>query len=269
MRFAAIRAGRKRLEPQRWARDRDSAVTQATQTALVELEACYARVLEQAARLGDDPKAWAAGRDEFAAFGFAKLDNVLAADALLALVQRLLPFFLPVAELVAMRQVPQADHRLSDGVRFWRVDPHTRLDPEIREKLTLLLDGLGFVQFGALLASKLTPVIRHVAGPVSYRRVYFYIYKEGDYISVHDDHHVGARVDVQFPLTLLSSGGIRVLKDGFLETYYDRAGSMNLLGPRVWHDVPPLLRAPAGEEPLRVNLGFRFTPDDKPTLAGA
>jgi hypothetical protein len=209
-----------------------------------------------------------ATRDEFAAFGFAKVDGVLQPDSLLSLVQHLLPFFLPIAELVTMRQVPEPDHRLPPGARFWRVDPHTRRDPDIRLRMTQLLGRLGFVRFGALLAAKLTPKIRAVVGPVSYRRVYFYIYKEGDYISVHDDHHVGARVDVQFPLTIGSSGGIRVLKHGFLETFYDRAGSMNLLGPAVWHDVPPLLRAPAGDAPLRVNLGFRFTPDDKTSTKG-
>jgi hypothetical protein len=149
------------------------------------------------------------------------------------------------------------------------VDPHTNHDHAIREKLAVLLDQLGFAQFGALLAARLTPLIRKIVGQVSYRRVYFYFYKEGDYITAHDDHQVGARVDVQFPLTLRSSGGIRLLKGGFLEMQYDRAGSMNLLGPSIWHDVPPLMRSATGEDPLRINLGFRFTPDDEPTPEGA
>jgi len=253
-------------------------VTPATQSSLADLESCYWRVLEQAPLFGDDPAAGIAARDEFSANGFARLDGVLAADPLVALVQQLLPYFLPIAELVTMRQVPGADHRLSDGARFWRVDPHTTRDPVIREKLARLLEALGFMQFGARLAARLTPVVRRIVGPVSYRRVYFYIYKEGDYISAHDDHHVGERTDVQFPLTLRSSGGVRVLRDGFLETCYDRAGSMNLLGPSVWHDVPPLLCAPpsappsreiANEAPLRVNLGFRFRPDHEPISADA
>jgi hypothetical protein len=235
-------------------------VTRATHAAMGELEDCYWQILEEADALLAPSIAVC---NEFASLGFAKIDGVLPADPLSSLMQQLLPFFLPMAELVTMRQVPEPDHRLSDGARFWRVDPHTRRDPEIRARMTEVLDRLGFIRFGELLAGELMPMIRTVVGPVNYRRVYFYIYKEGDYISVHDDHHVGARVDVQFPVTFGSSGAIRILKNGFMETYYDRAGSMNLLGPAVWHDVPPLLRAPAGEPPLRLNLGFRFSPGEE------
>jgi hypothetical protein len=35
---------------------------------------------------------------------------------------------------------------------------------------------------------------------------------------------------------------------------------MNVLGPRVWHDVPPLLRASNGADPQRLNIGLRFIP---------
>ena len=66
---------------------------------------------------------------------------------------------------------------------------------------------------------------------------------------------------MQFPITCGSVGGVRVLSDGFLRMHYDAAGSMNILGPGVWHDVPPLLRGESGVDPYRVNIGFRFTPD--------
>src|SRR5262249_18724187 len=143
-----------------------------------------------------------------------------------------------------------------------RVDPHCTRHPETREKLSLLLNSLGLTEFTSFLGGKLTPLIRYIAGPVNFRRGYFYLYDEGDYISVHDDHHVGARVDVQFPVSFGTSGGIRVLSEGFLRMHYDSAGSMNVLGPRIWHDVPPLLRGVSGNDPRRVNIGLRFTPDE-------
>ena len=62
----------------------------------------------------------------------------------------------------------------------------------------------------------------------------FYIYNEGDYISVHNDHHVGQRVDVQLPVTLGTVAGVRVLSNGFLRTHYDTVGAMNVPGTRTW-----------------------------------
>ena len=155
-----------------------------------------------------------------------------------------------------MQQEPTPHGRLSDGARFRRVDPYCAPQPE---KLTRLLAALGLTDFGFRLASKLTPLIRHIAGPVTFRRLYFYLYKEEDYLSVHDDRHVGARVDVQFPVTLGTIAGVRVLSDGLLRVHYDSPGSMNVLGPCVWHDVPPLLRGVSGIEPQRLNIGLRFT----------
>lgn len=86
-------------------------------------------------------------------------------------------------------------------------------------------------------------------------------YLEDDYISVHKDHQVGDCIDVQFPVSLASPGGVRVLSRGFLRMRYDTSGDMNLLGPRVWHEVPPLLKMSPDSEPRRFNMGFRFLPD--------
>ena len=71
---------------------------------------------------------------------------------------------------------------------------------------------------------------------------------------------MGRRVDVQFPVTMGGSGGLRVLRDGLFEMHYDAAGTANILGPAMWHEVPPLMRSGA-VEPFRLNLGLRFTPD--------
>lgn len=200
-------------------------------------------------------------RSEYAEAGFVKVPNVAPAGALTGLLTDLLPILSPIAEEVSLLHAPTAQHTLSDGARFRRVDPHFARQPATREKLTCLLDSLGLLEFGFLLGTKLTPLIRYVVGPVSFQRVYFYLYREGDYISVHDDHHVGARVDVQFPVSIGTVAGVRVLSEGFLRMHYDSPGSMNILGPCVWHDVPPVLRGLAGVDPQRINIGLRFARD--------
>jgi hypothetical protein len=125
----------------------------------------------------------------------------------------------------------------------------------------VVLDRVGFTAFGAGLGKARTPLIRRVVGDVTYRRAYLYLYREGDYIGAHDDHHVGNRIDVQFAVTLDGAGGIRVLSDGFFRMHYDVAGSMNILGPTMWHDVPQPLRVSPTATPRRLTIGLRFTPD--------
>jgi hypothetical protein len=166
-----------------------------------------------------------------------------------------------VGEHVALRQELDAAGRLSDGARFRRIDPVFLGHPDLSAKMSALLQQLGVVDFASSLARKLTPLICLIAGAVRFDRPYFYLYGEGDYISAHDDNHVGERVDVQFPVTTGSVGGVRVLADGFLRMHYDTTGSMNVLGPCMWHDVPPLLRIDTSVDPQRTVFGLRFLQD--------
>jgi hypothetical protein len=199
-------------------------------------------------------------RERYASARFARIEDVVPSQSLSVVATTLASILEPVIEEVTARHEAGPDGTLSYGSRFRRLDPACLGNPATREKLELLLDRLGLVAFGSALGLKLTPLIRRIVGDVSYRRAYLYVYEEGDYISAHDDHHVGNRIDVQFPLTVSGVGGIRVLSDGLLRMHYDVPGTMNILGPSMWHDVPPLLRT-AATMPRRVNLGLRFTPD--------
>ena len=242
----------------RRSRTSDRAVSLITQETLSGLDGHYEEILqltpEARDRLAHIESSHALHR-AFASGGFVTVERVLPAGPFVALVRDLLPILSAIAEPITLRHEPTAQGTLSDAARFWRVDPYCSHDGE---KLRELLGRLGVLQFASDLTSKLMPLIHAIAGPVDYQRTYWYLYKEGDYLSVHDDRHVGARIDVQFPLTLGSVGGVRVLEDGFLRMHYDSPGSMNILGPGIWHDVPPLLRTEFGLEPRRVNLGFRF-----------
>lgn len=232
-------------------------------STLEELDEHRTRVLNltpHARSLLADPSRAKEAREEYAATGFTTVRDVLLADAWIGFVTSVLPILSLVTEEVTMTQEPISLERLSDGARFRRIDVHCIRNHATRERMSLLLEKLGLSALGALLSSKLTPLIKSIAGPVSFVRTYFYLYEEGDYISAHNDHHVGDRVDVQFPLSLGTVGGVRVLSEGFLRMRYDVAGSMNVLGPRVWHDVPPILRSSPDIAPRRFNMGFRFTP---------
>jgi hypothetical protein len=224
---------------------------------------CYGEILQltpRAAELMARQESLAALRKEYAGARFVAVRDVLPPDSFTTLVTTLLPLFSAIAEPVTMRHTAGASGALSDGFRFLRIDPECALSAETGGKLARLLSVLGILDFASLLAHRLSPLVRCIAGPVSFRRAYFYLYREGDYISVHDDRQVGDRVDVQFPVTLGAEAGIRILADGFLEMRYDEVGSMNVLGPCTWHDVPPLLRSASGVDPVRFNMGFRFTP---------
>jgi hypothetical protein len=197
----------------------------------------------------------------YAATRFARVEDVLPAVPLTGVSMSLAAILEPLFEEVTTRHEVKPDGTLSYGSRFRRIDPACLGNPDTRAKLERLFDRLGLDTFGAALGHKLTPLIRHIVGDVRYSRTYLYLYEEADYIGAHDDHHVGNRIDVQFPVTVGGVGGIRVLSDGLFRIQYDNAGSMNILGPSMWHDVPPLLRAAPATPPRRVNLGLRFTPD--------
>jgi hypothetical protein len=200
-----------------------------------------------------------AARECYLTESFVTVPNILPANTWVSLADDIWSILWIISEEIRMIQEPQSLLILSDGARFRRVDPKC-LQPVTREKTTVLLSKLGILEFGSMLAMKITPLIRHIVGPVEYERIYFYLYTEGDYITPHTDHHVGMRIDVQFPISLGTVGGLRVLRKGFLEMHYDEPGAMNILGSNVWHDVPPLLQTHPTIEPRRLNMGLRFNP---------
>jgi len=197
-------------------------------------------------------------RDAYQRLGFVKVSSVLPASPFSEFFALLLPLLSRICEEVSQKHQVQSGNVLSDAWRFRRIDPYCLRNPVTREMMSTLLEDIGLSSFTSMLASKLTPLVGYIVGPVRYTRSYFYLYLEGDYISVHDDHHVGDRVDVQFPVSIGTVGGIRILSDGFLTMFYDDIGSMNILGPRVWHDVPPIMRISSSVDPTRLNLGLRF-----------
>jgi len=109
-----------------------------------------------------------------------------------------------------------------------------------------------FEEQAAILKKYFTSII----GNRKLVRVGLLFYEESNYISIHNDAHMGSRINFQFPISYDTIGCIRVLKDGLMKPYLDELGSLNILGPQVWHDVPPIIKMTV--PPLRVNLTLQF-----------
>jgi hypothetical protein len=189
--------------------------------------------------------------------GYVRLPGIVPEEAIEGLAQDLWPILSPLAfDLVKRHETGPTG--LSAGHRLRRVDPRS-LDPEgPREMLAAVLEALGLVEFFRLLAERLAPLLRLVIDGAAYERVFFNLYDEGDYITAHDDAHMGDRIDVNFSVTLDGVGGLRVLHDGLLRMHYDGAGAMSILGPRVWHEVPPLMRTTPDTPPRRLTVTMRY-----------
>ena len=188
--------------------------------------------------------------------GFVQLPEIVASGALPALAQELWPILSPLSFLVTMPH--QQRDALSDGHRFRRVDPTSLEADRTGNALASVLEALGIVEFFRMLADGLAPLLRRFVAGAAYERTFFNLYEEGDYISAHNDDHIDDCVDVNFSVTLDGVGGLRILRDGYLEMQYDGDGVVNILGPRVWHDVPPLLRTTPDRPPRRLTITMRY-----------
>lgn len=198
-------------------------------------------------------------RRQYRLHRFVHVDDVISEVAFRPCLEMLAGVLRAIASPVVMTHVVMPDGRLGDGHRFSRVDSRSVSDPDVSRRLDLLLDRIGLHAFGAALAEKLDPLLTCIVGPFRYERVFASIFEEEDYISVHDDLHMGDRVDAHFSASFHATTGLRVLgPDDLFRTYLDKAGAMNVLGPRVWHEVPPVMRADPSQAPLRVTLTLRL-----------
>jgi hypothetical protein len=151
--------------------------------------------------------------------------------------------------------------QLTQGCRFLRVDPDFPKCPaDLVEPARQALADSRIQEIAAELGDSLTELVRKVTGlALHYQRVSILLYEEGHYISPHADTHSGTRVNVQFPVTFGAHSGIRILEDGNLTLLPDRPGVMRMLGPTVWHEVPPVFRKADCESCVRLNLTLRFS----------
>ncbi|BAG22747.1 MULTISPECIES: hypothetical protein [Streptomyces] len=149
---------------------------------------------------------------------------------------------------------------LGYGFRMLRIDAKSD-SPAHTERVTTVFRDHGLLDWAEHAASQLVPVVDEITGrKLHYERVFLLAYREGDYIGPHgaeEDTDLD-RFNLQFPLCYNSVGSMRILRQGYLEPLYDRDGDARLLGPRMWHEVPPLLRLPGAPDPLRLVVSLRL-----------
>ncbi|MFE1557784.1 StsF protein [Streptomyces sp. NPDC058734] len=198
-------------------------------------------------------------RAHYASYRCAQIPQVVDATALKA------------AALSAYRQLgdePLVDAQehssdgggLGYGFRFQRLDAKSD-SPAHSARVTAVFRDHGLLDWAEHAARQLLPVVDTITGrSLRYERVFLLAYREGDYIGPHgaeQDTDLD-RFNLQFPLCYDTVGTMRVLREGYLEPMYDREGDARLLGPRMWHEVPPLLRLPEGRDPLRLVVSLRL-----------
>jgi hypothetical protein len=204
-------------------------------------------------------------KEQYQSIGILQIDNFADPLRLLALGETLrteLSSFYISQNSVMLPHIVKLTKGTSmlTGHKFSRVDPgFPHLGPEEQQGLAEKFTKLGLVEIGTQIGQAIEPFLSYLLErKLSYQRIYCFVYREGDYVGPHDDAHVGNRVDVQFPIPFATISGFRALKDGVWKLYYDTPGCVRILGPKVWHEVLPVLRINEQQEPLRILLGFRF-----------
>jgi hypothetical protein len=193
----------------------------------------------------------------YAAYGLVTLEDVVDTSELRTTLRAIHDEVGHLVQERHQRHVPR-DGFLDVGHRFARLD--TTPDIPGAEVVAKCFTAHGLDHWAAEFAATSLSWIGDVTGyDLTYHRPFLIVYREGDYIGPHGDKYDGHRVNIQIPVVYDAVSCMRVLQDGYLEPQHDRDGVVRLLGPRMWHEVPPLLRSRADVEPLRLVLSMRTT----------
>ncbi|GAB3951296.1 hypothetical protein GCM10029976_087470 [Kribbella albertanoniae] len=193
----------------------------------------------------------------YAAYGLVTLDDVVDVGALRPTLRAI---YDEVGHLAQERRQPHVagEGVLGVGHRFARLDttPGIPGGDVVAECFT----AHGLDRWAADFAAESLQWIGAITGyDLTYDRAFLLVYREGDYIGPHGDKYDGHRVNLQIPVVYDAVSCMRVLQDGYLEPQLDRDGTVRLLGPRMWHEVPPLLPSRPDVAPLRLVLSLRTT----------
>lgn len=194
---------------------------------------------------------------EFATAGFAELPNAVSKSTLERLREIIEPL-LPNAEEVITHHSVNNCGGLTGGARLLRFDPwHPLASKEHRARGSAQMQDSGLASLGADFAASISKLVTTIVdADLRYRRCYFLAYRSGDYISVHNDASTGERVNVQIAFSSGARSCIRILgEDNLLQVREDTPTSLRLLGPRVWHDVPPFV---GDKDSLRIVFSLRY-----------
>jgi hypothetical protein len=194
-------------------------------------------------------------RQRWTRYRVTEVPDAMDAEWLRREATMLWPALRPVSELVVV-EPKIADGVLVAGMRYRRVDPGRPQVPErVKARMLDVYERLRLQEWGAELSARVEPILSAILEtPVRYDRVYFLLYEPEDYIHPHNDAQTGQRVNVQFPVTVGGTSGLRVLDQAW-HVCRDRPGLLRILGPEVWHEVLPIV---GGPDAWRLNISLRY-----------
>ncbi len=196
-----------------------------------------------------------AARQRWIRYRFTEVADAIDVAWLQRQAESLWPALRPVSEPVVVE--PRiADGAFVAGMRYRRVDPgRPKMPAPVKTVMDDVYERLKLHEWGAELSARVEPIVSAIIeAPVRYDRVYFLLYEADDYINPHNDAQTGQRVNVQFPVTIGGTSGLRVL-DWAWHTYRDTPGLLRILGPEVWHEVLPIV---GGPDAHRLNISLRY-----------
>jgi hypothetical protein len=201
-------------------------------------------------------------RQTYRQLRFVQIDDFVRGDLLEEIIRVLMPQVRQHAvRIVRPHQV--ATGMIREGRRFDRIDPGSfegndasRPDAAaIREAF----DRCGLTGFAEALLDEALPFFESVVErKLAYDRTFLLTYHEADFIAPHGDTQTSRRIMIQMPVTFGCRSAMRVMRDGWMEPYYDDLGALRIHGPGVWHEVLPVLRLAGGQQPERTLVTLRL-----------
>jgi hypothetical protein len=193
---------------------------------------------------------------------FVQFEDFVRGDLLEGAIADLLPAVRPHAvRLIRPHEIGTGV--LHEGRRFDRIDPGPFAGGETsassRAAVQAAFDRSGLSAFVASLMTEAMPFFEDVVERrLRYDRAFLLAYREGDFIAPHGDTQTSRRIMIQMPVTFGCRSAMRVMRDGWMEPYYDNIGALRIHGPGIWHEVLPVLRLDDARVPERILVTARL-----------
>jgi len=193
---------------------------------------------------------------------FVQMEDFVNGERLAGIVRELMPEVRRHAIRI-VRPPEVSTGTLRNGRRFGRIDPAPfeggELSSQGRAAVQAAFGASGLSGFVTELLAETLPVVEDITGrKLRYDRTFLLTYGEADFIAPHGDTQTSRRVMLQMPVSTGCRTAMQVMRDGWMEPYYDNLGALRIHGPGIWHEVLPVLRLDDGGEPERVLVTARL-----------
>lgn len=202
-------------------------------------------------------------REQYQARRFAQMDRAIDGSQIRGALSRLLPIVRRYAEQ-SLRPPEGSGHAFNGGYRYERIDPGVPQSSFAREEDTFVrqaFEDSGLNRLVGELWDSTSESLNEIVGTrLALDRCFLLRYRERDYIAPHGDSQKNGRVLVQLPVPFNTVGVFRAMTGEWFEDFYDRSGSLRILGPGIIHEVPPVLRTNPEADPERIIVTIRLRP---------